>query len=141
MSEQEPAGDQVRSGDGPTGPTGPADPVGPADKPATGPDRPGSSVSTRTDHSPATKQRTRIGAAWVAVAVAVIVLVLLLIFILQNQKSVTVVFFGAQGQLPLGVLVLLAAAGGALLVIVLGAARMIQLQWQARKDRRAYRNA
>lgn len=95
-------------------------------------------VSSRnTDQPPATKQRTRIGAAWIALAVGVIVLVLLLVFILQNQQSATVIFFGAEGQLPLGVLVLLAATGGALLVIVLGMARMIQLQVQARRERRA----
>jgi uncharacterized integral membrane protein len=86
---------------------------------------------------PAASKRTRIGAAWVAVAIAVIVLVLLLIFILQNQQQVTVSYFGANGHLPLGVLVLFSAAGGALLVVVLGFARIIQLRWLARQDRRA----
>jgi uncharacterized integral membrane protein len=86
---------------------------------------------------PEASRRTRIGAAWVAVAVAIIVLVALLIFILQNQQQVTMSYFGATGQFPLGVLVLLAAAGGALLVIVLGFARIIQLRWLARRDRRA----
>jgi len=86
---------------------------------------------------PAVNTRTRIGAAWVAVAVAVVVLVLLLVFILQNQDQVTVTFFTATGQFPLGVLLLFAAAGGALLVIVLGIARIIQLRWLARRDRRA----
>jgi uncharacterized integral membrane protein len=87
--------------------------------------------------APAVNARTRIGAAWVAVAVAAVVLVLLLIFILQNQDQVTVTFFTATGQFPLGVLLLFAAAGGALLVIVLGIARIIQLRWLARRDRRA----
>ncbi len=84
-------------------------------------------------------KRTRIGAAWVAVAVAVVVLVALLIFILQNQGQATITYFGATGQFPVGVLVLLSAAGGALLVIVLGFARIIQLRWLARRDRRADR--
>lgn len=85
----------------------------------------------------AMKRQTRIGAAWVAVAVAVIVLVLLLIFILQNQQGVDVRYFAAKGHLPLGVLVLFSAAGGALLVVVLGAARILQLQWLARRDRKS----
>ena len=80
--------------------------------------------------------RTRLGGAWTALAVAIIVLVLLLVFILQNQQLSSVNFLGASGSLPLGVLVLLSAAGGALLVVVLGAARMIQLKALARKQRR-----
>ncbi|QDP94764.1 LapA family protein [Microlunatus elymi] len=86
---------------------------------------------------PAVNTRTRIGAAWVAVAVGFVVLVLLLIFILQNLDPVTVHYFGAQGSMPLGVLLLFAAAGGAFLVILLGIARIIQLRWLARRDRRA----
>lgn len=85
--------------------------------------------------------RTRISAAWAAVAVAVIVLVLILVFILQNQQEVSVAFLGAAGHLPLGILVLLSAACGALLVVVLGLARMIQLRWFARRDRRAARKS
>lgn len=85
--------------------------------------------------------RTRIGAAWGAVAVAVIVLVLILVFILQNQQEVRVSFIGAHGHIPLGILVLLSAAGGALLVVVLGLARMIQLRWFARQERRAARKS
>lgn len=81
--------------------------------------------------------QSRIGGAWTAVAVAAIVLLLLLIFILQNQKQVSVTFFGGTGELPLGVLVLLAAVGGALLVVVLGVARMIQLKALARRQLKA----
>lgn len=85
---------------------------------------------------PSALARTRISAAWAAVAVAVVVLVLLLVFILQNLDPVTVTYFGATAQMPLGVLLLFAACGGALLVIVLGIARMLQLHWLARRDRR-----
>lgn len=86
---------------------------------------------------PEFNRQTRISAAWVAVAVGVVVLVLLLIFILQNLKSVTVTYFSAHGTMPLGVLLLFAAAGGALLVIVLGFARMLQMRLLARRDRRS----
>lgn len=93
----------------------------------------------RVKDRPATQQRTRIGAAWAAIAVAAVVLVVLLVFILQNLQQVQVQFFNVQARLPVGVLVLLSAAGGALLVLVLGAARMVQLRWLARRDRQAAR--
>ncbi|PXY36876.1 hypothetical protein BA062_09915 [Prauserella flavalba] len=78
-------------------------------------------------------KRTRISAAWVAAIVGVLVLILLLIFILQNQDSATVNFLWMSGSLPVGVGVLLAAVGGALLVALLGAARILQLRHRFRK--------
>lgn len=84
--------------------------------------------------------RSRIGGAWTALAVAVIVLVLLLVFILQNQNPAQVEFLGMTGSMPLGVLVLLSAALGALVVMGLGAARMVQLKAQARRQRRQLRS-
>lgn len=110
--------------------TGPGQPNTEAAEPAT------ATNPQRTGDRPAARQHTRIGAAWAAVAVAVVVLVVLLVFILQNLHQVSVRFFAAQGRFPVGVLVLFSAAGGALVVIVLGAARMIQLRWLARRDRR-----
>lgn len=91
----------------------------------------------RRSPRPEVGRQTRIGAAWIAVAVGVIVLVLLLIFILQNLDPVTVKYFSAHGTMPLGVLLLFAAAGGALLVIVLGFARMLQMRLLARRDRKS----
>lgn len=80
---------------------------------------------------------TRISGAWVAVIVAVIVLVFLLIFILQNSASVTVHYFGASGTLPLGVALLFASVGGALLVALIGVARVFQLRRFARRAGRS----
>ncbi|GAB3502741.1 lipopolysaccharide assembly protein LapA domain-containing protein [Amycolatopsis cihanbeyliensis] len=85
---------------------------------------------------PSVADRTRIGAAWVTAIVGALVLILLLIFILQNQDGVTVTFLGISGSLPLGVALLLAAVAGALLVALLGAARILQLR---RRFRRAGR--
>ncbi|MES2092989.1 MAG: lipopolysaccharide assembly protein LapA domain-containing protein [Actinomycetota bacterium] len=82
-------------------------------------------------------QRTRISATWVAIVIGIVVLVLLLIFILQNLRNVTVIFFGASGQLPLGVALLFATIGGALLVAIVGIARLTQLRLNARRRRRA----
>jgi uncharacterized integral membrane protein len=77
--------------------------------------------------------RTRIGGIWVAVVIAALVLVFLLIFILQNPTRVSVFFLGAAGTLPLGVAMLFAAIAGALLVALIGSARILQLRHTARR--------
>jgi uncharacterized integral membrane protein len=79
--------------------------------------------------------RTRTGGLWVAVAAAALVLLFLLIFILQNSQQVQVSFFGADGHLPLGVALLLSAVAGALLVVLVGTARIVQLRFVARRHR------
>jgi uncharacterized integral membrane protein len=67
------------------------------------------------------------------VIVATIVLVFLLVFILQNLGEVTVSFLGISGNLPLGVALLFAAIVGAALVILIGAARILQLRRRVRR--------
>ena len=79
--------------------------------------------------------RTRIGGTWVGLGVAAIVLLLLLIFILENGRSVDIGYFGAHGHLPLGVALLLAAVAGAVLVLIPGTGRIIQLRRTARRHR------
>lgn len=96
---------------------------------ATGEPAPAPSTTTGP---PSTTDRTRISAAWAAAIVGALILVLLLIFILQNQDGATVSFLGMAGSLPLGVALLLAAVAGALLVALLGAARMLQLRRRIR---------
>ncbi len=76
---------------------------------------------------------TRISGTWVAVIVATIVLVFLLIFILQNLGTVTVTFLGLSLELPLGVALLFATVIGAALVILIGAARILQLRRRVRR--------
>jgi uncharacterized integral membrane protein len=82
-------------------------------------------------------RRTRAGGLWVGLALAAIVLLLLLVFILENQQSASIGYFGAHGQLPLGVALLLAAVAGALLVVIPGSARIMQLRATARRHRSA----
>lgn len=73
---------------------------------------------------------------WVAVVIAAVVLVLLLIFILQNTKSVKVSYFTANGMMPLGVALLLAAVGGVLLAGIVASLRIWQLRHRlSRSDR------
>jgi uncharacterized integral membrane protein len=81
-------------------------------------------------------RRTRTGGVWVAMGASAVVLLLLLIFILENQRQVNIGFFGAHASLPIGVAMLLAAVGGALVVIIPGTGRIIQLRLAARRHRR-----
>ena len=82
-------------------------------------------------------RRTRAGGAWLGLALSAIVLLLLLVFILENQQSAKISYFGAHGELPLGVALLLAAVAGALLVVIPGSARIMQLRATARRHRSA----
>jgi uncharacterized integral membrane protein len=81
---------------------------------------------TRTPHS-------RVGEVWVAAVLFALVLLLLLIFLLQNGQPAEVSFFGARGQLPMGVALLLAAVFGILLVALPGTARIVQLRLLGRR--------
>ena len=65
---------------------------------------------------------------WTMVGIGVVLLVAILVFILQNGQRVRVRFLMVDGTLPLGVALLFAALLGALLVLVAGAARVLQLR-------------
>ena len=80
--------------------------------------------------------RSWLGGLWVALASGAVVLLLLLIFILENGHEVDIAFFGAHGQLPLGVALLFAAIFGTLLVVIPGTGRILQLRLAARRRRR-----
>jgi uncharacterized integral membrane protein len=80
-------------------------------------------------------RRTRTGGVWVALALSAVVLLLLLIFILENGHHADIAFFGAHISLPIGVALLLAAVAGALIVIIPGTGRIIQLRITARRHR------
>jgi uncharacterized integral membrane protein len=76
-----------------------------------------------------------VGGLWAGLALSAVVLLLLLVFILENQHEADVAYFGAHGHLPLGVALLLAAVAGALLVIIPGTVRIVQLRITARRHR------
>lgn len=78
--------------------------------------------------SPRAKQSTRVATTWVALAVFVVVLLLLLIFIIQNSASVKIHYFGASGTIGFGVAILLSAVAGAILTLMIGTARIVQLK-------------
>jgi len=77
--------------------------------------------------------RTRTSTAFSAFLAGAIVLILLLVFILENTQSVKISYFGASGHVALGVALLLATVGGALLVGLLGAARIAQVRRHAKR--------
>jgi putative membrane protein len=83
-----------------------------------------------------TIEPTRTSMVWTMVGIGVVLLVAILVFILQNGQRVQVRFLMVDGTLPLGVALLFAALLGALLVLVAGAARVLQLRVVARRHRR-----
>jgi putative membrane protein len=109
----------------------PADGSVPHDPEAT---RPAPAEPTLPQH---TVEPTRTSMVWTMVGIGVVLLVAILVFILQNGQRVRVRFLMANGTLPLGVALLFAALLGALLVLVAGAARVLQLRVVARRHRRA----
>ena len=116
------------------------DGLDPADAPVAEPSdaRPAAELSAappapRAETAPPT---TRTGIAFGGLIAGAIVLILLLVFILENTESVKISFFGASGHLPVGVALLLAAIGGALLIGIVGTARILQLRRHVRRQRR-----
>jgi len=77
--------------------------------------------------------KTRAAGAYKGLLGGAIVLALLLIFILENTKDVKVSYLGASGHLSLGVALLLAAVGGALLLGLVGTVRILQLRRRIRR--------
>ena len=118
-----------------------------ADGPAAqrpGPDPADSSLPAEPEVAPAdgeptlaehTIEPTRTSMVWTMVGIGVVLLVAILVFILQNGQRVRMRFLMVNGTLPLGVALLFAALLGALLVLVAGAARVLQLRVVARRHR------
>ena len=92
------------------------------------------SVSSRGT-LPDDMRRTKIGVSWIILLVGVILLAFLLVFVLQNLDSVRIHFLTADFTMPLGVALLLAAIGGALIASVPFSARILQLRRATRKER------
>ncbi|MGW0160037.1 lipopolysaccharide assembly protein LapA domain-containing protein [Mycobacterium sp. NPDC003323] len=84
---------------------------------------------------------TRAAALWSSLIIGFLVLIVLLIFIAQNTDPGTFHFLGWNWTLPLGVALLLAAVGGGLLTVLVGAARIVQLRIAARKNLKAARRS
>lgn len=78
-------------------------------------------------------KHTRSAALWTSLLGGAVVLLLLLVFIVQNQQNTEITLIFWKTTLPLGVSLLIAAIGGALLVGLAGALRILQLRRAAKK--------
>jgi len=96
-------------------------------------------MATGKEHQHPTATRT--GRVWWAVVAGLVVLLLVIIFIIQNSKQVRVHFLWINGTVGLGLALLLAAIMGALVVVLLGSARIVQLRVQARRAHQGDRKA
>src|SRR6185369_14041586 len=121
------------------GASGAPPPAQPAPGTAPGQAPPPAAPPTAARPAPSRPVPSRVGATWVAAIGFAVVLLLLLIFVLQNNQKVEVSFFGAHGNTPMGVALLLAAVFGILLVAIPGSVRILQLRWRDRRNRRAAR--
>lgn len=84
-------------------------------------------------------QRTRTGTVYVASIVGIVVTALVIVFIVQNLHEAKVHFVNLTFSLPVGVIILGGAVAGALIVVLVSLARIIQLRMAARRHRRAHR--
>jgi uncharacterized integral membrane protein len=112
MREGEEAGMNGTAGDG-----DPAGRLSDADRPA--------AQAPPSDRPPL---RTRAGWAWVAVCAAALVAVALIVFIAQNTQRAEVSFLWLDSDAPVAVLVLIAAAAGAVITAAFGTIRILQLR-------------
>jgi uncharacterized integral membrane protein len=87
----------------------------------------------RTAQTPDPTPRTRTSWAWASLVAGLVVLLLLIIFVLENSERVTVTFYGAKVRIIGGVVMILAALFGALVVGLVGGARILQLRSHARR--------
>jgi uncharacterized integral membrane protein len=92
-------------------------------------------------HEDLNLERTRASSVWVAIAVGVVLLILLIDFIAQNNRRVPIHFFTLSGRVSEALALLVAAVGGAVVVLMAGAARIIQLRVSTRRHNRRVRKA
>ncbi|WP_406231491.1 lipopolysaccharide assembly LapA domain-containing protein [Nocardia sp. NBC_01009] len=80
-----------------------------------------------------TLAKSRTGYTWIGLIVAALIGILVLIFILQNleQQRVDLLFW--DFSLPVGILVLLSAIAGALVMALVGGVRIVQLRRVAKR--------
>ena len=86
-------------------------------------------TTAKTGKSPDPLRGSATSGIWLAVVAFAVLLVLLAIFILQNTGSVELSFLGWSGSAPLAALLLIAAAAGALLVVMAGSLRIHYVDW------------
>lgn len=76
---------------------------------------------------------TRAGRFWVTLAFTGAVIVLLIIFIAENSQRVTIHFLGAKGSISAALALLIAAVAGALIMLLVGTTRILQLRREVKR--------
>ncbi len=146
MSSQQPPASEPAE---PLGAAGPSPSTPPADSP-TGSQPDSRSTTSAPTKDPGTRSAakgrrgsqddplrgSRTSGIWAGVLALVVLLILLAIFILQNTQETEVSFLGWTGSAPLSATILIAAAGGALLVAAAGALRILQLRRRVKRERK-----
>ncbi len=120
----------------PTSVTTPSTTGGAAETPTA---QPAASTPSASSGRSASKQglgHTRTSGIWAAVVGLVVLLILLAVFVLQNVQEVEVSYFGWEGRAPLASALLIAAASGALIAVVAGTLRILQLRRRVRRAQR-----
>jgi uncharacterized integral membrane protein len=84
-------------------------------------------------------RRTRTRTVWIVVVIAVVFLALLIDFIVQNDQRITIHFLGASGRISEALALVIAALAGAIVVLLISAARIVQLRLAVRRHNRALR--
>lgn len=87
-------------------------------------------------YAPDPLRRSGTSRFWVATIGFAVVLVLLIIFIAQNTQGVRVRFLGWDGETPLAVALLIAAAAAILVTAVAGSLRILQLRRRVHREKR-----
>ena len=82
-------------------------------------------------------QRTRAGRLWLMLVPALVFLIVLIVFVAENGQRVEVKFFGAEGHISLALALLASAVIGAVLVLLIGSIRIVQLRLATRRHRRS----
>lgn len=82
-------------------------------------------------------RHTRTSAVWTSTVVAVLFAIALIDFIAQNTRDLRVHFFTVSVQVPVSVALLVAAVGGAVVVVAIGVGRVAQLRLTLRRQRKS----
>jgi uncharacterized integral membrane protein len=123
-----PAGAGLERGAGPdAAPLSPEEQSGPAAPP----------TDVAEDQGAKPPRQTVAGRVWVSIGFAVVLLVLLIIFIAENSRDVTISFLGANGTLSLALAMLIAAVAGALITLLVGTTRILQLRREVHRQNKA----
>ena len=116
----------------------PPPPVGSEPTP---PEAPTSEPASRPAPQPEQKRdnplrASRTSGANAAVIVSIVLIVLLVIFIVQNTESTRIEFLGFEGDAPLSVTLLVAAAVGMAISALVGSLRILQLRRRVKREQK-----